>query len=104
MASGNLGSAALSANADTLLYAVPAGKAATLNINCCNRDPAASTKVRIAVGVGVAPVDGDYIEYDTVVPANGVLERTGIVCGGGERVWVRATTAAVSVRVYGFED
>ena len=104
MASGNLGSAALAANADTLLYTVPAGKVTTLNINCCNRDAAASAKVRIAIGAGANPANADYIEYGTSLLANGVLERSGFVCGAGEKVWVRADTANVSVRVYGFEE
>ena len=104
MASGNLGSAALAANADTLLYTVPAGKVTTLNINCCNRDSAASAKVRIAIGVGANPANADYIEYDAPVLGNGVLERSGIVCGAGEKVWVRADTPNVSTRIHGFEE
>lgn len=103
MASGNLGSAALEANADTLLYTVPAGKVATLNINCTNRD-AGNVKVRIAIGAGAAPANRDYIEYDVNVLGNGVLERSGIVCGAGEKVWVRADTPNVSVRIHGFEE
>lgn len=104
MASGNLGAAALAAGADTLLYIVPAGKTATVNINCCNRDSASGAKVRLAIGTGGAPANGDYIEYDCAVPINGVLERTNIVCSAGEKVWARADTANVSVRVHGFEE
>lgn len=103
MASGNLGSAALAAAADTLIYTVPAGKVATLNINCTNRD-SVSAKVRIAIGVGANPANADYIQYDTTLAGNGVIERTGIVCGAGEKVWVRSDTASVSVRIHGFEE
>ncbi|MDP3638683.1 MAG: hypothetical protein U0989_02455 [Azonexus sp.] len=103
MASGKLGSAALAAAADTLIYTVPDGKVATLNIACANRD-SVSAKVRIAIGVGANPTNDDYVQYDTSLAGNGVIERTGIVCGAGEKVWVRSDIANVSVRVHGFEE
>lgn len=103
MASGKLGSAALAANADTSLYTVPAGVVATVNIRIANRN-ASATHVRVAIGSGAAPVATDYIGYDISLPANGILEDTGIVCGAGETVWVRSELNNVSVRVHGFEE
>lgn len=103
MASGKLGAADLAAAADTLLYTVPASTVSTLNIRVANRN-AGQIKVRIAIGVAAAPAVTDYIDYDVVVGANGILEDTGIVCGAGEKVWVRSDLANVSVRIHGFEE
>lgn len=102
MASGRLGKANLAASVDTDVYTVPASMVATCNVAFCNRgaDP---VTVRLAVRSG-AIGNADYLEYDTLVPANGVLERTGIVVGSGEVVTVRANTATVSVRVHGIEE
>lgn len=103
MPSGKLGSADLAAGVDTLLYTVPADTVATLNIRIANRT-ATAIKVRAAIGTGVAPAVADYIDYDISVPVGGILEDTGIVCGEGEKVWVRSDQAGASVRVHGFEE
>lgn len=103
MASGKLGAADLAANTDTTLYAVPAEKVATVTVSFCNR-AAAAVKVRLAASATGVPAAADYLEYDATVPANGVLERTGIVLGAGENLIARADVAAVTVRVHGFEE
>lgn len=103
MASGKLGSADLAAATDTLLYTVPAGTIATVNVRVANRN-SASAKVRVAIGAGASPAASDYVDYDIPVPGNGILEDTGIVCSAGEKIWVRSDLANVSVRVHGFEE
>lgn len=103
MASGKLGVANLAAGADTLVYTVPASTIATVNIRVANRN-ASAVKIRVAIGTGASPAAGDYIDYDISVPASGILEDTGIVCGAGEKIWVRSDVANVSVRVHGFEE
>ncbi len=102
MASGKLGSAALAANTDTVVYIVPNGTTATVNIAIVNRGTF-DALVYIAVAPNGVPTDADYIEYGAVIPANGVLERTAIVAGAGEHVVVRSSNANCSVRVFGFE-
>lgn len=102
MASGKLSAASLAAGVDTLIYSVPTGKTATLNINVVNRG--SSTTVRIAIGTGAAPADTDYIEYGTALPPSGVIERTGLVCSAGEKIWCQSSAGNASVRVHGFED
>lgn len=101
--SGKLGAVALSANVNTLIYTVPVDTIVTLNIRVANRNTVAA-KIRVAIGIGVSPGDTDYIDYDVTVPANGILEDTGIVCGAGEKIWVYANVDGVSVRVHGFEE
>lgn len=102
MASGKLGSAALAAAANTDLYTVPAATVATVNISLCNRT-STPIAVRVAVRSG-ALADAHYIEYDTLIPGNGVLERTGIAMSAGEVVSVHAAAIGVSARVHGFEE
>lgn len=102
MAQGKLGSADLSVGVDTLVYTAPANTTATVNIRVTNRS-ASSAAVRVAVGAGASPAAADYIDYDVVVPANGIMEDTGVVCSAGEKIWVRSSVASVSVRVHGFE-
>lgn len=103
MASGKFGSASLSVGVATLLYTVPAGTVSTVNVRFANKN-AASAKVRLAIGVGASPADSDYLSYDQSIPANGIIEDTGIVCGAGEKVWAYSTATGVSVRVHGFEE
>ncbi len=102
MASGRLGKADLAANTDVTLFTVTNDNVATVNINVCNRG-ANNALVRIAIREGALAMS-DYIEYDAIVPPNGVIERTGIVMSAGESVVCRAGTAGVSVRVHGFEE
>ena len=103
MASGKLGTANLAAGADTLVYTVPSSTVATINIRVANRN-ASAVKIRVAIGTGASPDAADYNDYDVSVPANGILEDTGIVCGAGEKLWVRSDVSNVSVRVHGFEE
>ncbi len=76
MPSGRFGKANLPANAGTDLYTCPPGKNATATVAFCNRT-AAPIKVRVAVRQG-AIADSDYLEYETEIPANGILERNQI--------------------------
>lgn len=100
--SGRLGKASLTANTDTDVYTAPASSIAAITVSFCNR-ATTSAKVRLAIRDG-ALANGDYLEYDSDVPGNGVLERTKIVVQAGETVTVRADSSNVSVRVHGFEE
>ena len=102
MASGLLGKAALAANVDTTIYAVPAATVVTANINIVNRTAAAIT-IRVSIG-SAAPADSDYIEYETSIPANAVLERSGMVMSAAEVLVVSASAVGISVRAYGFAE
>lgn len=99
MASGKLGSADLVAATDTLLFTAGVTPQ-TFNVRFANRNTAA-VKVRVAIGTGANPAATDYVDYDVTVPANGILEDTGLVCSSGEKVWVRSDAANVSVRAHG---
>lgn len=103
MPSGLLGKAALAPNTDTPLYTVPASTVTTATVNFCNTT-GNPVNVRLAVTTGGAAAASDYLEYDVVVPANGVLERTGVVLSPGEMVVARATATGISVHARGFEE
>ena len=102
MASGILGEADLLANASSKLYTVPAGIVTTATVSFCNRGTS-EAKVRLFVPM-VAGATTSYLEYDATVPANGVLERTGIVLGVGRNLTVQSDKASVTAIAYGFEE
>lgn len=104
MASGILGQTALSATTLTTVYTVPASTLGVVNINITNRSTSATADVRIALAAGATPTNGEYIEFDAVIPARGVLERTAIVMNATKQVVVYASTANCSVSVYGLEQ
>ena len=103
MASGVYGKVDVSSSSTwTEVVAASAGtKVVTLNV--ANRQAAATT-VRVALRDAVGNItDADCIEYDVSLPANGVLERTGIVLDSSNGLHVYAS-AAVSAVVYGIDS
>ena len=101
--SGRLGTASLAATTNTTVYAVPTGKTSTVTVNFCNTTSAAAT-VRLALALADTPVAGEWIEYDCSLPANGVLERGGIVLGEGQRIVAYASATGININVWGFEE
>lgn len=103
-----LASVNLDAEAVTALYTCPPGQRAIVTANLCNRG-AAPVKLRVALTDGAAPVDADWIEYDTPVQAAGapggsVLQLTGLALGGGQKVYARASATGVSAVVLGIQE
>jgi hypothetical protein len=103
MASGILGQAAPAATTNTTVYTVPVDKTATFTVTFCNRDVTAAT-VRLAIAATGTPANSEYLLYDFSLPANGTIEKAGIVANVGENVVVYASSATTSVTVYGFEE
>lgn len=93
----------LPAAQDVSLYTVPSLKRAVLSVSLCNRTNG-PIKVRMGLAASAAPEDSDWIEYDVAVPANGVLERTGLALGAGQSVFVRADVAGLSAVAFGIEE
>ena len=104
MASGILGRVMLTASTVATAYTVPAGKTASVTVALCNQSASDPSKIRIALSDSDTPSSNTYIEYDSNIPASGVLERSAIVLAAGQKIVVRATTSYVSAVVFGIEE
>ena len=105
MATGRLGTANITTTADTTAYTVPATTFAVVTVNVVNRSSSAAALIRVAVASSATPGLAEYIEYESSLVANGVLERTGIVMDAGKLLVISTPTAspALSVVVMGIE-
>lgn len=101
MASGTLGQASLAAATNTTVYTATSTPT-TFNVSMTNTT-GYSIAVNLAIAAASTPTAGEYIEYQTVLPPGGVLERGGLVCTSGKLIVAYATSAGVSVNVYGYE-
>lgn len=102
MATGRLGTNALSANTLTTCYTVPTGNYAVCNVSFTNTNSSPVT-IRLAMASTGTPSASEYIEYDTTIVAKGVFERTALVMQAGLNLVAFANTANVNVNVYGIE-
>jgi hypothetical protein len=102
MATGRLGASDLAAATLTSVYTVPADTFTVATLSICNRNATAVT-IRIAIAAAATPTNAEYIEYDSTIAANGVLERTGIVMDAGKILVVRSSTTNVSAVAVGIE-
>jgi hypothetical protein len=101
MASGTLGQASLSAATYTTVYTA-ATTPSTFNVQIVNTT-GTPIAVRLAIAASATPTASEFLEYDSVIPGNGVLERGGIVATSGKRVVGYAYFAGISINVYGYE-
>lgn len=102
MPSGILGQVTPTATTNTTVYTVPASTHTVCNISIANRASTAAT-VRVALAAASTPTNAEFIEYDTVIPGFGVLERTGVSLQAAKLIVVYGSTANLSVSVYGIE-
>ena len=107
MANGILGSADLAATTYTGVYLVPEDTFSVVTVSICNKNSSSIT-VRLAVAKtdplgATLPAADDYLEYETEILPNGVLERTGIVIDASRQVYARSSAANTAVMVYGIE-
>ncbi len=105
MATGRLGTANITTTSATTVYTVPASTFAVISVNVVNRSSSAAALIRMAVASSATPGNDEWIEYDSSLVANGVLERTGIVVDAGKLIVIQTPTSTptLSVVVYGIE-
>lgn len=92
MPSGILAAVDMPAGVDTLLYTMPSGTARRVTVNICNKN---SNDVLIRL-----TVVGANLEHDTIIRANGVLEKTEIALGGGQSLRGYSNSANVHFAVW----
>lgn len=100
-----LGQAALAATTLTAVYTVPAlTQAVVSSVTVCNRG-ATNATFRVSVSVaGAADDPKQYLYYDVALPANDSFVLTlGIALGAADIVKAYASTANVTVNVFGVE-
>lgn len=102
MATGRLGTADMAAATNTTLYTVPVDTFTVLTLSIVNRTASVIT-ARVAIASTASPANGEFIEYDVQITANGVLERTGLVMDAGKLLVVRTSAANASAVCYGIE-
>jgi hypothetical protein len=107
MANGILGSADLAAATYTAIYLVPATTFSVATVSICNKN-ATSITVRLAIAKtdptgATLPAADDYLEYETEILSNGVLERSGLVIDASRQIYVRSSATNTAVMVYGIE-
>ena len=74
MPTGRLGTANITTTSNTTIYSVPASTFAVVSVNVVNRSSSATAQIRIAISTSSTPAIDEYIEYDSILVANGVLE------------------------------
>jgi hypothetical protein len=102
MATGKIAAVDMASNSDTQIYQCPGQNFTVATVSICNRG-SLTTLIRLAISDSSSPANADYIEFDTNLAANGVLERTGLVLSAGQRIIARSSLANVSIVVYGIE-
>lgn len=105
MPTGRLGTANITTTNATTVYTVPATTFSVVSVNVVNRSSSAAAQVRIAVSSTASPALDEWIEFDSSLVANGVLERTGLVLDTGKLIVVQTPTSTptLSVVVHGIE-
>jgi len=107
---GRLGGASIGTGTLTDIYTVPAGRAASVNVNVANRSDV-DTSIRIAHiqnGVAASVGDDDYLMYD--LPTSSLasnfapIQLTGVLMGAGDTIAVRSSDSAVTIQVNGIEE
>lgn len=102
MATGRLGVSDVLAITNTTVYTVPVDTFTVASLSIANRNASAIT-VRLALAASDTPISSEYLEFGTVIPGNGVFERTGIVMDAGKKLVVYSSLASVSAVAYGIE-
>ncbi len=56
------------------------------------------SEIKIWIGAGTDPVDGDLVEPKIMIPADGTAKVTNYLLSEGESLWVMGAQGAIAVR------
>lgn len=102
MASGRLNAVDLSAGVNTLLYTMPGGRAMNVSVRIANRnDDDVLIRLALLDGDLSTLADEDYLEYDSVLRANGYIEHEIISMSQKQSLVGYSSLGNVSVQVGG---
>ena len=109
MSGKRFGALDLVAATEAVLMSGLTGTNSTVNVRLVNRN---STQVKVRLALVDAPAataltalaDEDYLEYDTVILGNEVLENTGIVVPEDFSLVARSDSNDVTCIAFGFEE
>jgi hypothetical protein len=99
MATGRLGTANITTTSNTTIYTCPASTFAVISVSVANRSSSTAASVRIALASSASPGADEWLEYDSSLVANGVIERTGIVMDAGKLLVVQVSSATPTISV-----
>ena len=100
MATGRLGTANITTTSNTTIYGpVNTSLFSVVSVNICNRSSSTAATIRVAVATSATPGLDEWIEYDTSLVANGVVERTGLVMKTGDYLVVQVSSASPTISV-----
>lgn len=102
MSTGRLGTADLTGGAYSTVYTCPVDTFTAASLSVVNRSNSVAT-IRISISTADTPTDDEFIEFDTQLPAKGILERTGLVLDAGKKIVVRSNIGGVNSVAFGIE-
>ena len=102
---GRLGTALPEELSYTSLYQVPSGSVATITVTACNKSTAsADIQMALSLNGSTTPAASDFIEYNHELLGGDVIERTGIVMGDEEILYVYTTTTGSCFVANGIQE
>lgn len=102
MATGRLASILPTDTTPVTIFTCPANRRYVATIRCCN---AQSTTKRVNIWLAAGnPTDADYIEYQTPIVGNGILEDSGLLLGEGDTITVQAVDIGPNFVLFGLEE
>jgi hypothetical protein len=102
MPSGRLAAVESIAGIDILIYQAPGGRAFNVTVRICNRNKSdALIRLALTSGGPGTLIPADYLEYDTIIRANGLIERSVISMAQYQSLIGYSDIANVSFQVGG---
>lgn len=109
MANGRLGAVLLPSDTYTVVYTVPSGMRAAVNVSALSKAGSAQTVdlyLALEGSATTGPRIASHIAYNVSLANLAVLERTAIIMGAGESIVAKCsvTGSSVACQVWGFEE